>query len=455
MSGGGLTRKYLSHFTTKSATIPRSRGWMFGGTKWSLMAAGGPEQLHKYVDRRHKKYGPIFRETLGGGVDGVFISDVNYMRQVFQLDGKYPVHLVPEAWTLYNKRFGTSRGLFFMNGQEWLNNRRIMNNFLLKGDMSYVNEACDVAAHNFAQLMTPKDLEISLYKWSLNTLIAVLLGARNYEEYVRTNTYDLRELTKNVKLIFDSSTRLEQLPVKWASHNNWKQWTNFVQCVDIALDGATDLVMNLMDVKYDGGLLERMMSAMPKSDVIKVIVDLILAAGDTTTYTMLWCLYNLAKHPELQNNLHIKSKYCPDTKVTSYRNFIKETLRLYPVAPFVTRVIVEEPVTVGPYRIDIGNIIILSLYTSGRNASLFPRPHSFDPDRWFTRSPDMQKATLHFAMGARSCIGRKIAERQLESTLEMIVKKYHVQLEVDEDIEMIMNMVVVPSKTLKLKLTPR
>ena len=32
---------------------------------------------------------------------------------------RYPVHLVPEPWTVYLSKKGTARGLFFMDGEAW------------------------------------------------------------------------------------------------------------------------------------------------------------------------------------------------------------------------------------------------------------------------------------------------------------------------------------------------
>lgn len=92
-------------------------------------------RLHEYIDSRHKQLGPIFRESLGGSSDLIFISDHELMKTLFlNVEGKYPAHIVPDAWILYEKLYGSKRGLFFMDGEEWLNNRRIMNKHLLRED---------------------------------------------------------------------------------------------------------------------------------------------------------------------------------------------------------------------------------------------------------------------------------------------------------------------------------
>jgi ecdysteroid 2-hydroxylase len=93
--------------------IPSPRSLPIIGTTLDLIAAGGASRLHEYVDARHRQLGPIYRESIGP-VTGVFVADPNEMRRVFTLEGKYPKHILPDAWVLYNKMYGSKRGLFFM-----------------------------------------------------------------------------------------------------------------------------------------------------------------------------------------------------------------------------------------------------------------------------------------------------------------------------------------------------
>ncbi|KAF4529417.1 hypothetical protein B566_EDAN003511 [Ephemera danica] len=93
--------------------IPAPRGLPVLGTTLALMKAGSSPQLHRYVDARHAELGPVYRESIGP-VDAVFVCDPVEMRRVFQREGRYPKHLLPDAWILYNQLHGCKRGLFFM-----------------------------------------------------------------------------------------------------------------------------------------------------------------------------------------------------------------------------------------------------------------------------------------------------------------------------------------------------
>lgn len=70
-------------------------------------------------------------------------------------------------------------------------------------------------------------------------------------------------------------------------------------------------------------------------------------------------------------------------------------------------------------------MIALSIYTSSRDARYFPEPLKFDPTRW-NKNEDApginaySQASMPFAIGARSCIGRKIAMLQITQLLKKV-----------------------------------
>lgn len=94
-------------------TMPSPRALPIVGTTLDVVRFGGAPRIHEYCDHRHKQLGPIYSEKLGD-VDGVFVADSGLIQQVYANEGKYPQHMVPEAWTIYNQKNGIKRGLFFM-----------------------------------------------------------------------------------------------------------------------------------------------------------------------------------------------------------------------------------------------------------------------------------------------------------------------------------------------------
>jgi len=83
------------------------------GTGLDVLQSGGASHIHRYIDERHRQLGSIFRERLGH-VEAVWISDSNLYRHVYLNEGKCPQVMLPQPWTLFNRKHGYQRGLFFM-----------------------------------------------------------------------------------------------------------------------------------------------------------------------------------------------------------------------------------------------------------------------------------------------------------------------------------------------------
>lgn len=164
-------------------------------------------RLHEYIDNRHKQLGPIFYEMLGGNTKLVFLNDPNLMKILFlKLEGKYPSHILPEPWVLYEKLYGSKRGLFFMNGEEWLINRRIMNKHLLRENSDkWVEEPIKATIHNFVQKWKRKaengsfvpNLESDLYLLSID---GKLLISIRYCKVLCDRLIQLRLITAPIDL---------------------------------------------------------------------------------------------------------------------------------------------------------------------------------------------------------------------------------------------------------------
>ncbi|KAG5892981.1 hypothetical protein JTB14_015025 [Gonioctena quinquepunctata] len=453
------TRSVSSSVALDFEELPSPKRLPFFGTTFSLLAAGGPKRLHKYIDKRHQQLGPIFKDNVGPVV-GVFLADPDGMRSVFSKEGKYPVHIKPESWLLYNEKHGCSRGLFFMDGEEWHSFRRIMNNLLLKGDLSWIDESCDFAGKLFTEKLEANrnrelpNLDQELYKWSMDVIVSVLMGRRAYERSHKEVEDLVKKLASTIYLVFETTSKLQLIPAKLAEQYQIPYWRRFESSIKSALDSAHGLLDHITsNHKNTDGLIAKMMyENMEKKDMNRIIVDLILGAGDTTAYSMTWMLYLLAKNKHIQEDL--RQQLQQEEKPTILKNVVKEALRLYPVAPFLTR-FVSESLTVCGYSIPPNTLIIMSIYSSGRSNKYFTEPAKFIPDRWLRNNPaanaNVQPAALPFGIGSRSCIGKKIAESQFHGTLARIIERFEIEYCNEGEIEDILEMITKPSQPLRLR----
>lgn len=346
-----------------------------------------------------------------------------------------------------------------MDGEEWLQNRRIMNNLLMKGDLSWLESACQTADSILLERLkkfeeqTVPDLEKELYKWSMDVTLAVVIGANTYREHYKVLEQQIESLAAKVRRIFETTIKLQLISAKLAEKYSLRRWKKFERSVTEALD-CTRLLLEHVRNEFMGqdGLLYKMVKQNVSQDTIdRIIVDLILGAGDTTSSTLAWALYSLAKRPDIQDNL--RKEFMTDPKNSLVKNIVRETLRLYPSAPFLTRIL-PDPLSIGGYLTPANTLLVMSIYTSGRDEKYFRNPNEFEPNRWRRNSTgDFPKnmASLPFAMGARSCVGRKIAETALYDILGNIVLKYKVELDNTKDVREVMRMILKPNEPLKIR----
>ncbi|XP_031844272.1 cytochrome P450 family protein sad [Nomia melanderi] len=449
---------------------PEPRGLPLFGTLFSFLLAGGAKRQHEYVDRRHGELGPVYREQLGP-VSAVFVNSPTEFRRIFRLEGPAPRHFIPEAWTLYNDIRKCRRGLLFMDGEEWMHFRKILNKVMLVPDPSnLMTGPCEKAAKELVskwqkQVRTDSvitNLQLQLYQWSIEAMMATLMGT-SWHTYKPELSENFEELATMLQKIFEYSARLAIIPAKVAMNLRLPVWMRFVACVDTAFEIVRNLVLRMIQLSGDGLLKKMLDEGIREEDAICVVTDFILAAGDTTATTLQWILLLMSNHPERQEALYEHLRDLPRKELhrdPQLKSVIKETLRLYPTAPFISRYLPEDNV-IGNYFVSKGELLVMSIYSSGRDSRNFSRPNEFLPERWIRtdegtyRSLLNPHASLPFAFGARSCIGRKLAEIQMSLGLAELVRSFKIDCVNKDRVRMILHLISIPSESMRLRLTRR
>lgn len=181
-------------------------------------------------------------------------------------------------------------------------------------------------------------------------------------------------------------------------------------------------------------------------------------------------MYCLAKHPEKQDKLREELKTIlpnKDTPLTAenmknmpyLRACIKEGLRLFPPAMANMRRTTENLVING-YQIPKDIDIVMGFLHMYKDESYFGSPNEFVPERWLRRienaCPQSLKQShpfsyLPFGYGARFCVGKRIAEMEIEVFISRLLRNYKLEWHHD-DLGVKASLVVTPDGDLKFKM---
>ncbi|CAG9138745.1 unnamed protein product, partial [Plutella xylostella] len=105
---------------------------------------------------------------------------------------------------------------------------------------------------------------------------------------------------------------------------------------------------------------------------------------------------------------------------------IKETLRLYPPVPFISRYITDT-VTLSGHVIPRGKTLChIHIFDLHRRADLYPEPLVFNPER-FTAGNCASRhpyAYIPFSGGPRNCIGQRFAMLEMKSAVSAVLRRY-------------------------------
>ncbi|XP_035784723.1 probable cytochrome P450 4ac1 isoform X1 [Anopheles albimanus] len=230
------------------------------------------------------------------------------------------------------------------------------------------------------------------------------------------------------------------------------------------------------NIKQRYAMLDTLLAAEAKQQIdeegIREEVDTFMFEGhDTTSAALIFTLLLVALHPEVQERLyeeilHITlGKVDPDRELCQadynemkYMDLVlKESLRLYPPVPFISRSIIEDTFF-GERFIPKGSIVNVHIYDLHRDASVFPDPERFDPDRFLPenvagRSP---YAYVPFSAGPRNCIGQRFAILELKSVLTAILTNFRLlPVTKREELDFISDLILRTSNPVFVKLERR
>ncbi|KAH3714777.1 hypothetical protein DPMN_057477, partial [Dreissena polymorpha] len=409
--------------------------------------------------RMHVKYGHIFKEPMGP-ITNVSISDPRFVEEIFRAEGKYPHRPPYDAWVAYKEMRKRSTGIVSASGEEWRKIRTLLNNCLLRPRQAsqYVDDINRISGELTEKLSAIRDQDRAdnfvpnmlniMYSWAIECIGKVLVG----ERFGCLQVDMPEEMTRFVRSVEQLMYTSHQLMAFSNVHKflGTKIWRTHVQSWDTVIEITKKILdakqADIMERVSRGGditeatVFENMLASenLNMEEVYTNMTELLMSGADSTSNTVSVAMYLLSKHPEVQARLHSEIsgldtdgtgftmdhlKQMPYTKAVT-----KEVLRLYPTIPTNARVLTEDTM-IGGYLIPKKTIVLLSTFTMCRDPKEFNHPDDFIPERWLRNEiKEFSPFTsLPFGFGARSCVGRRIAETMIYLSIANIIMRYELR----------------------------
>jgi cytochrome P450 len=193
---------------------------------------------------------------------------------------------------------------------------------------------------------------------------------------------------------------------------NARAWLDAVIFAEIDQRLATgerglDLLSLLMDATDEDG------SQLSKQELRDQVMTLLFAGHDTTTSTVTFLFYELARNPG-DHDLELA---------------IDETLRMYPPAWIGPRRSIE-PFELHGVSVPGGVLVNYCSWASHHLAEVFPEPFEFRPERFTedARAALPKGAYVPFGGGSRTCIGMRFGLLEVRTIAEAILERFTLEL---------------------------
>nr|XP_020463496.1 cytochrome P450 27C1 isoform X2 [Monopterus albus] len=397
-----------------------------------------------------------------------------------------------DSWKEYRDMRGRSTGLISAEGKDWLKMRSVLRQLIMRPhDVAVysddVNEVVDDLIKRICILQAQESDGVTVlnvndlfFKYAMEGVAAILYECRLgcLENEIPQETQDYINALHLMFSSFKTTMYAGAIP-KWLRPIIPKPWEEFC----FSWDGLFNFSLIHVDKRFaeikaqlergeevKGGMLTHMLltKELSMEEIYANVTEMLLAGVDTTSFTLSWATYLLARHPHIQQQIftEVTSTLGPGTIATAadiarlplIRALVKETLRLFPVLPGNGR-ITQDDLVVGGYFIPKGTQLALCHYSTSMDEEHFTDASDFRPDRWIRKdSTDHVEnfGSIPFGHGIRSCIGRRIAELEMHLSLTRLIQRFHIGMSsVTTDVKAKTHGLLCPAAPINLQFTDR
>uniref|UniRef100_A0A8C1MTE8 Cytochrome P450, family 24, subfamily A, polypeptide 1 n=1 Tax=Cyprinus carpio TaxID=7962 RepID=A0A8C1MTE8_CYPCA len=444
-------------------SIPGPTNWPLFGSLIELLRKGGLKRQHEALINYHKKFGKIFQMKLGS-FESVHIGAPCLLEALYRKEGNYPQRLEIKPWKAYRDMRDEAYGLLILEGKDWQRVRSAFQQKLMKPTevMKLDGKINEVSADLIKRIGRTQvngkinDLYFELNKWSFETICYVLYDKR-FGLLQDNISQEAMDFITSVKTMMSTFGLMMVTPVELHKTFNTKTWQDHT--------AAWDRIFSTVDLTRLCSALIQAKIEQHTAYVARLTKQILLVFLLQTANSMLWVIFNLSRNPcaqakllkEIQDVVPAGETPCAEhiKNMPYLKACLKESMRVSPSVPFTSRTLDKDTI-LGDYTLSKGTVLMINTQAIGSNEEYFDNGKQFRPERWIQEKSSINPfAHVPFGIGKRMCIGRRLAELQIQLSLCWILRDYEIVATDHEPVEALHSGTLVPSRELPVAFVRR
>ncbi|XVF52765.1 hypothetical protein PTKIN_Ptkin05aG0044800 [Pterospermum kingtungense] len=199
---------------------------------------------------------------------------------------------------------------------------------------------------------------------------------------------------------------------------------------------SNDVLDTLLDF-IDGSIEE-----LNKTHVTHLLAVLFVAGTETTSTALEWAMAELLRNPQILRKAKDeleeaigKGNPVEESNINHLpylQAIVKETFRLHPPVPLLLPRRAEADVEICGFTVPEGAQVLVNVWATGRDPSIWENPSAFTPERFLGSEIDVKGGDfvlIPFGSGRRICPGLPLANRMLHLMLGSLIHTFDWKLE--------------------------
>lgn len=449
------------------------------------------EERSDEIDKLVEEYGPIFKIPLPF-MDKPIVITTNHedFKNIIQNEGEYPRGMASSLWPskLLEEKYPGSIAEIQLEGEKWKIAR-----LKLQEEMFSPVKAGQYYKY-IARSAERISKEIPYYQDDINQFFLYSFFDLFFEFFAGQNSGLIDGTADDeIRLIADSTVKYLGTIIELARHQPYKMKTSlkvrrqykiFEDSHHIVQNNLYKWVIKKFEEgkvdpdSYLGKLIH--VHGHDYKEISKFSAPLLNAASDTSANTMQWYLYHVTVNKDVQDKMRkeafsvLKGRSINNMQEANKLRYIncalKESQRITPGVVMLAREVPKDLVQSG-YMIPRGTSVVnLTNTITARDPKIYENPLTFNPDRWTSEKRkerrsegksaphDSAHSFTQFSLGARMCLGARIAAAEQITLMSRLLQDYEITLQPDSPIPDIHRLPTAeiwkPKPTPKFQFTP-